>query len=76
LTIYGHETSNGVIEYFIAILQSERLWELKRRYRDFSNLHKKLVVETTVYGTYLPDLPRKRWFESKRWLNRYVSIPK
>jgi hypothetical protein len=24
----------------------------------------------------LPDLPKKRWFETQRWLNRYVSLPR
>lgn len=54
-------------------------WILKKRYRQFEELSKSLKVEfldenATVEeeeDSILPKLPKKRWFEKQRWLNRF-----
>jgi hypothetical protein len=46
-------------------------WTIVKRYRDFETFHRKLVhglpdEELSV----VPELPKKRWFEKQRWINR------
>lgn len=48
-------------------------WTIVKRYRDFETFHRKLIhglpdEEMSV----VPELPKKRWFEKQRWINRYV----
>lgn len=45
-------------------------WTIYKRYRDFETLHKQLQTEIDQGLVVLPDLPKKRWFEKQRWLNR------
>lgn len=44
---------------------------LLRRYRQFSQLHAALRREGLVEDGMLPELPKKRWFQQKRWLNHW-----
>ena len=71
ITKFEHSLS-GVTTYFIDIWQSGMCWLVRRRYKEFVNLHAKLVLELSKYGYELPSLPKKRWFETMRWTNRLV----
>ena len=43
-----------------------------KRYNDFAKLATQLVEEVNAMNldVDLPALPKKRWFERQRWLNR------
>jgi hypothetical protein len=74
ISISRHETVEqiGVTTYFIDILHSGRVTVVKRRYKDFEILNKTLIIEVGHLGYQLPSLPQKRWFQTQRWLNRFV----
>lgn len=46
-------------------------WTVHKRYRDFDDLNRKVATENEIYQLVLPVLPKKRWFEKQRWLNKY-----
>lgn len=46
-------------------------WSIPKRYRDFEELNRKLILENEIHNIDLPILPKKRWFEKQRWLNRF-----
>lgn len=61
----------GYTQYHIQMLHKGVSWTVLKRYRDFTDFHRKLVLENTFYNFPLPELPKKRWFEKQRWLNRF-----
>lgn len=47
-------------------------WSIVKRYRDFEAFHRQLLGEIPPEDEFLvPELPKKRWFEKQRWINRY-----
>eukprot|EP00599_Poterioochromonas_sp_BG-1_P006706 CAMPEP_0173145100 /NCGR_PEP_ID=MMETSP1105-20130129/7610_1 /TAXON_ID=2985 /ORGANISM="Ochromonas sp., Strain BG-1" /LENGTH=492 /DNA_ID=CAMNT_0014058873 /DNA_START=16 /DNA_END=1497 /DNA_ORIENTATION=- len=61
----------GFTQYHIQLLYRGMEWTVLKRYRDFSTFHAKLLAENASYQIGLPDLPKKRWFEKQRWLNKF-----
>jgi hypothetical protein len=71
LSISGHETSIGGVKFYLVdVWQSGFCWLVKKRYSDFTSLHARVETELAKYNYELPHLPKKRWFEAKRWLNK------
>lgn len=62
--------SKGFTEYTVQIWQNGSLWTVRKRYRDFEQLHNLLLMQFVDFKNELPELPKKRWFQSQRWLNR------
>lgn len=75
ISITKHEdiTNLGYTAYFIQCWYGGKLWTVQRRYRHFEALHKELESELSVKTSQinLPALPKKRWFEKQRWINRF-----
>ena len=72
VSISTHETTAKYVEYCIDVWQDGFHWISRKRYSDFEALNKNLISEMGGSFPSLPHLPQKRWFESKRWLNRLV----
>lgn len=61
----------GYVMYHIDCWQYPNKWTVSKRYRDFISLHKDIEDLVKDYQNFnLPALPKKRWFEPARWLNR------
>lgn len=52
----------------LQLLYKENAWSIHKRYRDFEELSNNLAAENVELE--LPKLPKKRWFEKQRWLNK------
>lgn len=61
----------GYTQYHIQMLYKGIEWTVLKRYRDFASFHQKLQIENAKYQIPLPELPKKRWFEKQRWLNKF-----
>jgi hypothetical protein len=70
LNRFETEENKGLTNYYVDVLQYGKLSVVKRRYKDFEALHKRVHDELSIYDYSLPHLPQKRWFQTKRWLNR------
>lgn len=75
LTISKHETSSiGVTAYLVDVWQSGFCWMVRKRYKDFVSLHTRVAAELAKFSYDLPVLPKKRWFESQRWINKLDPV--
>ena len=74
ISIVKHEEQKegGYTVYTIMCWRAGRTWVVHHRYREFEALHKDLEGAECIrrQGIYLPQLPKKRWFEKQRWLNK------
>jgi len=61
----------GHTQYHVQLIFRGFHWSITKRYRDFENFHKQICAETEDAHTLIPELPKKRWFERQRWLNRF-----
>lgn len=71
LSISKHEAIENHVEYCVIVWSSGLRWVLRKRYKDFETLHKNMTAEL---GIRLPQLPKKRWLQSKRWINRWYCF--
>ena len=75
---------NGAILYLIEVRMLSQIWILKKRYKDFDKLHKRLVNDMEFRAAdNLPELPAKRMFynkdieflkERQKLLNKYLRF--
>lgn len=74
ISIFKHEEQKegGYTVYAILCWRAGRTWQVHHRYREFEALHKDLESAECIrrQSIQLPQLPKKRWFEKQRWLNK------
>lgn len=58
------ESNGSYYVYYLRVEYGDDAWVVKRRYRDFQELHEKCFVRGIVTTT--AQLPPKKWLNTKR----------
>jgi hypothetical protein len=72
ITSHQYVRTIGHTQYKVELIFRGIHWTVIKRYRDFETFHRRLI-----YGLpdeelcVVPELPKKRWFEKQRWINRF-----
>jgi hypothetical protein len=61
-----------IIKTLYKIRQKDCEWNINRRYSQLVQFHTDLLNESILETSQYPPLPKKRWFEISRWIQRYV----
>eukprot|EP00602_Paraphysomonas_sp_CaronLab_P000081 CAMPEP_0185029358 /NCGR_PEP_ID=MMETSP1103-20130426/15638_1 /TAXON_ID=36769 /ORGANISM="Paraphysomonas bandaiensis, Strain Caron Lab Isolate" /LENGTH=274 /DNA_ID=CAMNT_0027564065 /DNA_START=49 /DNA_END=873 /DNA_ORIENTATION=+ len=69
--IINAETVDDHVLYTVRFKHKGNVWDIRKRYSEFEENHINILNESIVAETDIPELPKKRWFELQRWLNRF-----
>jgi PX domain len=73
LSIQNHRNfeKQGYTEYLVDVWSCSQLRVISKRYSDFVALSKALKKENGGHSKHMPHLPKKRWFQAQRWVNKF-----